>query len=186
MLQQAVVVLLRPDRDADAAAHGTHREALLQQPVVLGLRVVDRDIEEVRVRFAWLEAEPAQAFGLAGARVGYALAGREVAAELNKRQHPAPLSTLSAALALAGLAAPPDVGPILEERERMAERLRELGFEPRESHANFLYVPVEDGLALMADRFLAAGFSEDDVHTMAVANTRRVAGLAPVTAAVGG
>ena len=46
--------------------------------------------------------------------------------------------------------------------------------------------PVEDGLALMADRFLAAGFSEDDVRTMAVANTRRVAGLAPVAAAVGG
>ena len=34
-----------------------------------------------------------KAFGLAGARVGYALAGRDVAAELNKRQHPAPLST---------------------------------------------------------------------------------------------
>ena len=46
--------------------------------------------------------------------------------------------------------------------------------------------PVEDGLALMADRFLEAGFSEDDVRTMAVANTRRVAGLAAVPAAVGG
>src|SRR3954447_7955313 len=85
-----------------------------------------------------------KAFGLAGARVGYALAGRDLAAELNKRQHPAPLATLSAALALAGLAAPPDVTPILEERERMRERLRELGLEPRESHANFLYVPVDD------------------------------------------
>jgi len=85
-----------------------------------------------------------KAFGLAAARVGYALAGRDVAAELNKRQHPAPLSTLSAALALAGLAAPPDVTPILEERGRMAERLRELGFEPLLSHANFLYVPVDD------------------------------------------
>jgi hypothetical protein len=37
--------------------------------------------------------------------------------------------------------------------------------------------PVEDGLALMADQFLAAGFSEDEVRTMTVANTRRVAGL---------
>lgn len=85
-----------------------------------------------------------KAFGLAAARVGYALAGRDVAAELNKRQHPAPLSTLSAALALAGLAAPPDVTPILEERERFAERLRELGFEPWPSHANFVYVPVDE------------------------------------------
>jgi len=37
-------------------------------------------------------------------------------------------------------------------------------------------VPVEDGLALMADRLLEAGFSEDDVRTMAVANTRMLAG----------
>jgi histidinol-phosphate aminotransferase len=99
-----------------------------------------------------------KAFGLAGARVGYALAGRDVAAELNKRQHPAPLSTLSAALALAGLRAPPDVSPILEERERMAERLRGLGFEPRESHANFLYVPVEDPQAEY-DRLLQHGLA---------------------------
>jgi hypothetical protein len=37
--------------------------------------------------------------------------------------------------------------------------------------------PVEDGLALMADRFLAAGFSEQEVRTMAVQNTRRLAGV---------
>ena len=36
--------------------------------------------------------------------------------------------------------------------------------------------PVEDGLALMADHFLEAGFSEEEVRTMAVTNTRRVAG----------
>jgi hypothetical protein len=36
--------------------------------------------------------------------------------------------------------------------------------------------PVEDGLALMADRLLEAGFSEQDVRTMAVTNTRRLAG----------
>lgn len=37
--------------------------------------------------------------------------------------------------------------------------------------------PVEDGLALMADAFLDAGFTEDDVRAMAVTNTRRIAGL---------
>jgi len=36
--------------------------------------------------------------------------------------------------------------------------------------------PVEDGLALLADRLLAAGFTEEDVHTMAVTNTQRLAG----------
>jgi histidinol-phosphate aminotransferase len=99
-----------------------------------------------------------KAFGLAGARIGYALAGREIAAELNKRQHPAPLSTLSAALALAGLAAPPDVTPILEERERMRERLQGLGFEPLPSQANFLYIPVDDPPGEY-DRLLAKGMA---------------------------
>jgi Family of unknown function (DUF6282) len=36
---------------------------------------------------------------------------------------------------------------------------------------------VEDGLGLMADRLLEAGFDEDAVHTMAVVNTRRLAGV---------
>jgi hypothetical protein len=35
--------------------------------------------------------------------------------------------------------------------------------------------PVEDGLAIMADRFLEAGFSEPEVRSMAVDNTRRLA-----------
>jgi histidinol-phosphate aminotransferase len=97
-----------------------------------------------------------KAFGLAGARVGYALAGRDVAAELNRRQHPAPISTLSAALAIAALDSPPDVRPIIEERERVAARLRELGFRPFPSEANFLYVPV-DAPQELADRLLRKG-----------------------------
>jgi uncharacterized protein DUF6282 len=35
--------------------------------------------------------------------------------------------------------------------------------------------PVEDGLAIMADEFLAAGFDEEEVRTMAVTNTRWIA-----------
>jgi Family of unknown function (DUF6282) len=40
--------------------------------------------------------------------------------------------------------------------------------------------PVEDGLGLMVDRLLDAGFDEEEVHTMAVRNTRRVAGAEPL------
>jgi histidinol-phosphate/aromatic aminotransferase/cobyric acid decarboxylase-like protein/imidazoleglycerol phosphate dehydratase HisB len=87
-------------------------------------------------------------FALAGARVGYALAAGEVADELNARQAPAPVSALSAALAVAALESRPDPGPVLEERERLASALRALGLAPLSSHANFLYVPVADGLAL--------------------------------------
>jgi hypothetical protein len=35
--------------------------------------------------------------------------------------------------------------------------------------------PVEDGLAIMADRFLEAGFTDEEVRTMAVENTRFIA-----------
>ena len=97
-----------------------------------------------------------KSFALAGARVGYALAAADVAAELNARQAPAPVSDISAALALAALASPPDVTAVLEERERLASALRALGLTPLESHANFLYVPVDDGRAL-GDALLRQG-----------------------------
>lgn len=97
-----------------------------------------------------------KAFGLAGARIGYALASREIAAELNARQAPAPVSTVSAALAIAALASPPDVTPLLEERERLASALGAIGLPPLPSQANFLFVPVEDGRAL-GDALLRQG-----------------------------
>jgi hypothetical protein len=37
--------------------------------------------------------------------------------------------------------------------------------------------PVEDGMGLMVDRLLEAGFSEEEVYVMAVVNTRLVAGV---------
>jgi hypothetical protein len=40
--------------------------------------------------------------------------------------------------------------------------------------------PVEDGMALMVDRLLAAGFSDEEIDSMAVVNTRRVAGVQPL------
>jgi histidinol-phosphate aminotransferase/imidazoleglycerol-phosphate dehydratase/histidinol-phosphatase len=97
-----------------------------------------------------------KAFALAGARVGYALASVETAAELNARQAPAPVSSLSAALALAALAAPPDLAPTLEERDRLADELRTLGYAPLPSYGSFLFVPSEEPREL-ADRLLARG-----------------------------
>ncbi|MBD0328762.1 MAG: aminotransferase class I/II-fold pyridoxal phosphate-dependent enzyme [Thermoleophilia bacterium] len=85
-----------------------------------------------------------KAFALAGARVGYALAAADVAAALRERQAPLPVSTLSVALAVAALANPPDVRPLLAERKRVADVLRGLGLEPLPSHANFVFVPLAD------------------------------------------
>jgi histidinol-phosphate/aromatic aminotransferase/cobyric acid decarboxylase-like protein/imidazoleglycerol phosphate dehydratase HisB len=85
-----------------------------------------------------------KAFGLAGARVGYALADAETAAELNRRQAPQPISNLSAALALAALGDPPDVSAQVAERERCLRALVALGLEPLPSATNFLFVPVDE------------------------------------------
>ena len=85
-----------------------------------------------------------KAFGLAAARIGYALADAETAGELRTRHSPLPVTTLSAALALAAVTNPPDLRPQLEERERLATRLREFGHHPIPSHANFLYVAMPD------------------------------------------
>jgi len=91
-----------------------------------------------------------KAFGLAGARIGYALADNETAAALNERQAPAQVSTLSVALALAGLRTPPDIAAVLEERKRLADRLSALGYEPLPSYANFVYFPADDAQAIAA------------------------------------
>ena len=125
-------------------------EAYFEYSGVSAVDLIEDDVAVIRTF--------SKAFGLAGARVGYALAGRDAAAELRRRQHPAPLSTLSAALALAALASPPDVRPILDERERVATGLRTLGHEPLPSAANFLYVPVAEPQEL-ADRLLHRGLA---------------------------
>jgi histidinol-phosphate/aromatic aminotransferase/cobyric acid decarboxylase-like protein/imidazoleglycerol phosphate dehydratase HisB len=139
-----------------------------------------------------------KAFGLAGGRVGYALADAETAAELNRRQSPAPISTLSAALALAALADPPDVSAQVEERERLARSLRALGLEPLESHTNFLFVPLEEpedlGAALLRSGLVVRVFpdgirasvrdpEDDDLLLQGVA--RALGRPAPVAAAGG-
>lgn len=105
-----------------------------------------------------------KAFGLAGARVGYALAAADTAAELNRRQAPLPVSTLSAALALAALADPPDVDDQIEERERVARALGALGLHPSPSRTNFLFAPLKEpervGEALLRNGIVVRVFAD--------------------------
>ena len=97
-----------------------------------------------------------KAYGLAGARVGYAVASPALTAVLTSRQAPLSVSSLSAALALAALASPPDITGQLAERDRLAGALTELGLEPLASHTNFLYVPMDDA-ASYVERLLPYG-----------------------------
>ena len=63
--------------------------------------------------------------------------------------------------------------------ERWLENIRAAGPENSVLSTDLGQVfnpPVEDGMALFADRFLDAGFTDEEIHTMTVANTRRLAG----------
>ena len=98
-----------------------------------------------------------KAFALAAARVGYLVADAGTARELVVRHNPLPITTMSAALALAALrAGPPDVSATIAERERLASRLRDIGLEPLPSHANFVHVPMADARGTY-DRLLRRG-----------------------------
>ena len=98
-----------------------------------------------------------KAFGFAALRAGYAVAAAEVAAELERRRAPAPISTVAARIAAAALRDPVlDVESEVAERERMRNALLAAGFECPPSHANFVYLPVDDGFAL-ADRLEVLG-----------------------------
>jgi histidinol-phosphate aminotransferase len=98
-----------------------------------------------------------KAFGFAALRVGYAVAAPEVKAELDRRRAPAPIATPAARIGAAALREPVlDVESEVDERERVRDALLAAGFACPETHANFVYVPVEDGLAL-GDRLEAQG-----------------------------
>jgi hypothetical protein len=63
--------------------------------------------------------------------------------------------------------------------EHVFEGVRAVGLERNffsSDLGNPDYPPVEDGLALWADRLLDAGFGEDETREMIVAGSRRVAG----------
>jgi histidinol-phosphate/aromatic aminotransferase/cobyric acid decarboxylase-like protein len=83
-----------------------------------------------------------KAFGLAGVRVGYALAGPAISAVLRRVRPPGSISVVSAALgaqALTDLTGMRQrVERITQERTRLQRELAGLGLEVRDSAANFL------------------------------------------------
>ena len=97
-----------------------------------------------------------KAFGLAGARVGYAIANAETIALITARQAPLSVSSLSAALALAALSVPLDVSAQIAERDRVAAALAELGLVALPSFTNFLFIPMENPQDIV-DRLLPYG-----------------------------
>jgi len=120
-------------------------EAYYEMSGVTGLPLIDRMPNVVVVRTL------SKAFGLAGARVGYALAGPAISQALRRVRPPGSISVLSAALAVESLTdlkgMRERVERITSERTRLQHELAGLGLEVRESAANFLLVRAGRQLA---------------------------------------
>ncbi|HVD03594.1 MAG TPA: histidinol dehydrogenase [Candidatus Dormibacteraeota bacterium] len=108
-----------------------------------------------------------KAFGLAGARVGYAVSGPSIARTLALVRPPASVSVQSAALACSALDHAKEmriqVAELLQEKELLENELAKRGFKVLPSSANFLLVSCPSGLAEhLADRGLVVrSFSAD-------------------------
>jgi histidinol-phosphate aminotransferase len=104
-----------------------------------------------------------KAYGLAGFRVGYAVAHEPVAAALRAVSLPFGVSGVAQAAAIASLEAEPEllarVDSLVEERNRVTEALREQGWELPEAQGNFVWFPLGERTTAFAEAALEAGIS---------------------------
>ena len=111
-----------------------------------------------------------KAYGLAGARVGYALGHPDLIAALDGVRPPGSISSLSVDLAVVALAAPDrmraQVEAILAEKEHLAGRLESVGLRVLPSQTNFVLTEVGREAqrvagALMKEGLVARTFPAD-------------------------
>jgi histidinol-phosphate aminotransferase len=87
-----------------------------------------------------------KAYGLAGLRVGYAIAQQPVIGALNKVAVPFGVNSLAQVAAVAALAAGDELAErcaaVTAERGRVTDALRGFGYEVPTSQANFVWLPI--------------------------------------------
>lgn len=104
-----------------------------------------------------------KAYGLAGLRLGYAIAAPEVVANLRKVAVPFAVTALAQAAGLASLAAESQlqerIDVLVAERERLYAGLREAGLPVLPSQANFLWLDAGSRTADVAAAFEASAIA---------------------------
>jgi histidinol-phosphate aminotransferase len=115
-----------------------------------------------------------KAYGLAALRVGYAIAGPEIAEGLRRTQVPFSVSALAEGAAVAAIAASDDMtnraAQVIAERDRMIAAARELGWTVPDSTANFFWLRLDDShreqlvTAFDAADILVRGYAGDGVR----------------------
>jgi histidinol-phosphate aminotransferase len=102
-----------------------------------------------------------KSYGLAGIRVGYAFAPLEIVDAYNRVREPFDVNSLAQAAAIAALGDDDHLARTLStNREGMAkivQRMKELGYDTVESHANFVCIDVKGSAKDFADALLHKG-----------------------------
>ncbi len=104
-----------------------------------------------------------KAYGLAGLRVGYAVAHEPVAAALRKAAIPFGVNSLAQAAAIASLEATDElevrVKELVAERERVVDALREQGWDLADAEANFVWFGLGEDTPAFAAACEEAGLT---------------------------
>ena len=143
-----------------AASEGAIRHLLAEAP---GLIILDEAYAEF-AGHGWITEAPRQprllvvrtmskAFGLAGLRIGYAAGAESLVAEVEKSRGPYKVNALAERAATAAVEhdsawVQARIAEAVENRERFAGALRDMGLAPMPSVSNFLLVPVDDASAI--------------------------------------
>jgi histidinol-phosphate aminotransferase len=102
-----------------------------------------------------------KAYGLAGFRVGYCVANAELAAAVRAVSLPFGVSVPAQAAVVASLEVEPAlfarVRELVTSRDRLAERLRDLGFAIPDAQGNFVWLPAAERTLAYADAYARAG-----------------------------
>jgi histidinol-phosphate aminotransferase len=169
-----VVIVCTPNNPTGPAVTGSELEAFLARIPSHVVAVVDEAyVEFVRMDdavdgLATLAGHPnvvlfrtfSKAYGLAGFRVGYAVAEPEVAAALRAVSLPFGVSAVAQAAAIASLAAESEllerVDALVAERDRVATGLRDAGWDVPEAQGNFFWFALTDERGDRTTEFAAA------------------------------
>jgi len=155
-----VVIVCSPNNPTGTAVHRRELEHFLDTVPPTVLVVLDEaytefvaDVDAPDALAVWRERSNvlvlrtfSKAYGLAGLRVGYAVAHERVAAALRAAATPFGVSSIAQAAAVASLQAFDElqarVDQLVAERARMAAALEEQGWKLPVSQANFLWFPL--------------------------------------------
>lgn len=102
-----------------------------------------------------------KAYGLAGFRVGFCVADPVVASAVRAVSLPFGVSITAQAAVVASLAAEPEllqrVDALVEERTRVLDGMRELGFDVPDTQGNFFWLPAGERTLEVASAFIEQG-----------------------------